>query len=55
MKIGDTIIMPEPFELGDSWEHGGFSAIIKSVDDELVIVEDADGDCFSIERYRIDE
>lgn len=50
----DTVVMPEPKD-GDSWSHGNFVAtVIDVLDDKLIIVKDADDDCFTVEAERIE-
>lgn len=53
--IGDTIVMPEPTQVDDHWKHGNFEATVFSFkNNQLVTVEDADGDGWDIEANRVE-
>ena len=57
IKIGDSVIMPEPDET-DSYRFGGFVATVTGIrENGNLIVADADNDAFEIEpeRVRLDE
>ena len=55
MKItkGINVKMPEPNDT-DSWNFGGFWACVEYIKPNgNLIVEDADGDFFEVEGYRV--
>jgi len=55
IKVNDSVIMPEPdYKYDDMWQHGGFCANVVDIHDNgNLIVEDADGDFFEVEGYRV--
>jgi hypothetical protein len=53
--IGDEVTMPKPNGKDDAWKVGGFSGRVTDVlDNGLVIVEDQDGDSFTVEAQRLE-
>lgn len=54
IKVGDLVIVPEPNHSDDAWLYSGFVArVVKLLDDTYCIVEDADGDGFTVEKNRL--
>jgi hypothetical protein len=51
ISIGDTVIVPDP-EGDDMWNHE-FQGQVKSMDNDYIVVEDGDGDCWSVEGDRL--
>jgi len=51
VKIGDTVEVPEP-TFADDWEFNFIGTVVE-VSGEDVVVEDQDGDCFTVEVYRL--
>lgn len=56
VAIGQSYIMPESSKTDDAWTFGGFVAYVTDIlDSGMAIVEDADGDFFTIETERLTE
>lgn len=49
IELLDTVIVPEPRENNDIWCGEFIGTVIKFIEDGYCIVEDMDGDCFTIE------
>lgn len=52
LEIHDNIIMPEP-EGDDEWRHS-FAAWIIEINDDNIVVEDGDNDCWTIHPSRVE-
>lgn len=51
--INDSVVMPEP-QGDDAWHVGNFVAtVIDVLDDKLIIVKDAEDDCWTVEAERV--
>ena len=53
VNLMDTVFVPEPQE-GDYWQHG-FQGTVVEINDDYVVVEDGDGDCWTVEKNKIKE
>jgi hypothetical protein len=51
LKVNDIIVLPEP-TTDDNWNIGGAIVHVRKIQNDMVIVMDNDGDCFSIEIDR---
>lgn len=51
VKVGDFVEVPEPTFV-DDWE-SNFIGTVVEISGENVVVEDQDGDCFTVEIYRL--
>ena len=55
IKVNDDVIMPESNGTDDAWRYGGFAARVADIlDSGLIVVEDADGDFFTVEASRVE-
>lgn len=55
LKEHDMVLMPDPDpKKGDAWQHGNFIGTIVSLNPDMIIVEDADGNCWDIEPGRVE-
>ena len=52
IELKDFVMVPEP-ENGDTWNYGDFEAMVIEFDNEYIVVEDSDEDCFSILPNRV--
>ena len=55
IHVKDYVIMPNP-DINDMWLYGEFSACVIEIDIEngYLIVEDGDGDCWTVEPIRVE-
>ena len=51
INVGDTVEVPTP-DNNDIWMYD-FEGYVNEINEDYVIVEDGDGDCFSVEAYRL--
>lgn len=49
IELLDIVQVPEPRSFNDNWHYEFIGTVIKFIEDDYCIVEDMDGDCFTIE------
>jgi hypothetical protein len=54
IKIGDTVLVPEPQEEFGDLQQNGFQGHVDSFKGEYVTVMDGKGDCFDVEPNRLE-
>lgn len=53
IELGMYVEVPEPTK-EDNWNHSFVGSVLKIEEDNYIVVEDFDGDCFTVECERLE-
>lgn len=53
INIGDSVIVEDPSDEDDMWNNEFVGQIVGFRNDDLIMVEDGDGDVFDVENYKL--